>query len=385
MQSTSLVRCAQSSAPDPVEAAREFHAAVRQDDMELVLFFCSSDYDLDLLAAEMNRLFPGVRVIGCTTAGEIGPAGYLTHGLSGVSFPKSGFAIEVGFIDNVQSFEFEQGRSLTFSVMQRLEARPSLGPHPSQFAFLLIDGLSMREEWVARALQNALGKIPLVGGSAGDDLKFRETALFHNGRFHLNAALMMLVSTPYAVTTFKTQHFVPSTKRLVVTSVDTARRVVKEINGRPAASEYARLTGVEASELCPAHFAAHPVLVIIDGTGYVRSIQTANADDTLTFYCAIDEGLVLRLADRLDLIDSLTQAFDELEQDIGSPQLVLGCDCILRNLEITQRDLKSTVGDILNRNHTGGFSTYGEQYRGVHVNQTFTGIAIGSRRGADHV
>ena len=150
MQSTSLVRCAQSSAPDPVEAAREFHAAVRQDDMELVLFFCSSDYDLDLLAAEMNHLFPGVRVIGCTTAGEIGPAGYLTHGLSGVSFPKSGFAIEVGFIDNVQSFEFEQGRSLTFSVMQRLEARPSLGPHPSQFAFLLIDGLSMREEWVAK-------------------------------------------------------------------------------------------------------------------------------------------------------------------------------------------------------------------------------------------
>jgi hypothetical protein len=24
-----------------------------------------------------------------------------------------------------------------------------------------------------------------------------------------------------------------------------------------------------------------------------------------------------------------------------------------------------------------GFSSYGEQYRGMHVNQTFTGIAIG--------
>jgi hypothetical protein len=25
-----------------------------------------------------------------------------------------------------------------------------------------------------------------------------------------------------------------------------------------------------------------------------------------------------------------------------------------------------------------GFSTYGEQYNGIHVNQTFTGVAIGS-------
>jgi len=40
--------------------------------------------------------------------------------------------------------------------------------------------------------------------------------------------------------------------------------------------------------------------------------------------------------------------------------------------------LKDRVGEIFSRNNTVGFSTYGEQFHGVHVNQTLTGIAIGS-------
>jgi len=40
-----------------------------------------------------------------------------------------------------------------------------------------LDGLSLREEPVAHALQYALGKIPLFGGSAGDDQKFEKTCI----------------------------------------------------------------------------------------------------------------------------------------------------------------------------------------------------------------
>jgi len=49
------IRLAQSSAGDARQAVAEFHAAVAQPDMALVLFFCSSEYDLDVLAEEMNR------------------------------------------------------------------------------------------------------------------------------------------------------------------------------------------------------------------------------------------------------------------------------------------------------------------------------------------
>jgi hypothetical protein len=146
----------------------------------------------------------------------------------------------------------------------------------------------------------------------------------------------------------------------------------------PAAAEYARLLGVEVHELNSTRFAASPVVVMIDGTDYVRSIQKANPDGSLTFYCAIEEGLVFRVAHGVDLVRNLEQTFDNIQAAIGPPQLVLACDCVLRNLEISQNGLKDRVGEIFQRNNTIGFSGFGEQFHGVHVNQTLTGIAIGT-------
>jgi hypothetical protein len=37
------------------------------------------------------------------------------------------------------------------------------------------------------------------------------------------------------------------------------------------------------------------------------------------------------------------------------------------------------VGRIFAENKVIGFATYGEQYNAMHVNQTFTGVAIGRR------
>ena len=43
-----------------------------------------------------------------------------------------------------------------------------------------------------------------------------------------------------------------------------------------------------------------------------------------------------------------------------------------------QRQQKRTVSELFVRNGVIGFCTYGEQFNSMHVNQTFTGIAIGS-------
>jgi hypothetical protein len=125
-------------------------------------------------------------------------------------------------------------------------------------------------------------------------------------------------------------------------------------------------------------FAASPVVVMIDGTDYVRSIQKANPDGSLTFYSAIEEGVVLRVAHGVGLVNDLEQTFDKIHAEMGQPQLVIGCDCILRKLEIAQNGFLERVAEIFRVNNTIGFNSYGEQFHGVHVNQTFTGIAIGS-------
>lgn len=372
------IRTAQSRAVDARTAVREFHAAVAQPEMALVVFFCSSDYDLEALAREMDRMFVGVQVVGCTTAGEIGPAGYCEHSLAGASFPAASCTAVTGHLDHLQQFGIGRGQSFVQDLMQQLQTRASSAGPLNSFAFLLIDGMSAREEPVTRALQYALGKLPLFGGSAGDGLKFVATHVYHDGRFHTDSAVLILLTTSLPFRIFKTQHFVSGDERMVVTEADPAQRVVKEINGLPAAGEYARLTGVAVRELDSQRFAAAPVVVVIDGTDYVRSIQKANPDGSLTFYCAIEEGLVLRVAHGVDLVKNLEQAIEQLRAEIGPPQVIFGCDCILRNLEIAQCGLKDRVEKIFRDNNTVGFSTYGEQYHGVHVNQTLTGIAIGA-------
>lgn len=372
------IRMAQSCATEARQAVEEFHAAVAQPNMELVVFFCSSEYDLDVLAAEMGRLFAGIQVVGCTTAGEIGPAGYQTHSLSGASFPAGSCVAVSGLLDQLGQFDITRGHDFAQNLLQRLESKaPDTSPDNS-FALLLIDGMSVREEPVAHALQHALDKIALFGGSAGDDLKFAKTYVYSDGRFHSDSAALILINTSLPFKIFKTQHFVSTDERLVVTEADPNGRIVKEINGLPAAEEYARLVGVAVHDLNPMRFAASPVVVMIDGTDYVRSIQKANPDGSLTFFCAIEEGLALRVAHGVDLVKNLEQTFDKIRAEIGPPQLVFGCDCILRNLEISQNGLKDRVSEIFRRNNTIGFSSYGEQFHGVHVNQTLTGCAIGA-------
>ncbi|WP_265948932.1 nitric oxide-sensing protein NosP [Dechloromonas sp. A34] len=376
MGSSKQIRTAQSCAGEPRQAVSELHAGIAQDDMAVVVFFCSSSYDRDSLAEEMNRQFPGVQVVGCTTAGEIGPLGYREQGLVGASFPAATCSAVSGYIDHLQQFEIKRGMLLAHALLGQLESTAPAACPDNTFAFLLIDGLSQREEPVAHALQNALGDISLFGGSAGDDLRLESTWVFHDGAFHSDSAVLLLISTELPFRIFKTQHFVSESERLVVTAADASRRLVKEINCLPAADEYARIVGTTAGLLDPTRFAARPVVVAIDGTDYVRSIQKANADGSLTFYCAIEEGLVLRVVRGVDLLGNLEETFATLRAEIGPLQFVFACDCILRNLEVTQAGVKQAVGRIFRDNNAIGFSTYGEQFHGVHVNQTLSGIAI---------
>jgi hypothetical protein len=126
-------------------------------------------------------------------------------------------------------------------------------------------------------------------------------------------------------------------------------------------------------------FSTYPVVVRVGGQYFVRSIGFVAEDESLQFFCAIDEGLVLTLAKGVDMVVNLNEAFDEVRNEIGTPQLVLGCDCILRKLEVEREGLTEQIGQIFMDNNVIGFATYGEQFNAMHVNQTFTGVAIGTR------
>lgn len=346
----------------------------------LWIAFCAPRLDPARVAAALREAAPGrTRIIGCTTSGEIGPQGFQQGSLVVVALPEADFVASTAVLRDIDHLDTARWRDQLETAMVKLDTQPLDGPEYGRFAFTLIDGLSMREDAVGHAMRAVVGNVPLFGGSAGDDLTFTGTRVIHGGRTYDNAAVVTLVRTRRPFHVFKTQHFERSENRMVVTGARPAERLVTEINGLPAAEEYLRLTrlGVNAHDLDPMAFAAYPVLVRIGDSDHVRSIQKVNADGSLTFYCAIEEGIVLRLGHGLDPLDNLARTFADLPTAVAEPEIVITCDCILRRLEFAQSGALQPMSAFMREHHVAGFSGYGELFEGVHLNQTFTGIAIG--------
>ena len=357
----------------------EFWSQTGHNHAGLGLVFASNTLDRELIGPSLKQAFGSVPVIGCTTAGEIGPEGYTSDSLTGLSFGQEDLTFEIGLLEHASSVTIGEGQAFAYHLRQKLAQRiPRFDPY-NCFALLMIDGLCCHEEIVARSIFDGLGGISMIGGSAGDGLNFRRTAVLYDGQFHNDAAVLLVAHTPHPFTTFKNQHFESNQQRLVLTDAIPEQRIAREINGLPAAQEYARVVGVPLEQLNPMVFSSHPMVVKIGGAEFVRSIQKVNPDGSMTFYCAIDEGIVFNVAKGVNLKDNLKTLFADIETRIGTPQLILGCDCILRRLELDQNKGLDEVSTLFKQHKVIGFNTYGEQFQGIHVNQTFTGIAFGRR------
>lgn len=373
-----LIRTGSSMAGSPEEAVDELHRSIIQPDIAFALFYCSPTYDLHRLQKALQKTFGDVPLIGCTTAGEIcSTGGYQKNSIIGVSISSPDFKVVSGLYSDLSHFTPEKAQHFTSGLLNNIATLGEAPAGNNTFGFLLIDGLSKKEESFIGALHQQMKDIQFFGGSAGGGDNYEPTYVFHEGQFHPNSAIFSLIQTRRPFEIFKTEHFRTTQQKMVVTHADPPNRKVFEINGEPAAQAYAKLMDLAHQDLEYPVLATHPVVVRIADSNFVRSIMQALPDGSIQFACAIDEGIVLSLGEPVDLIEDLSRLFADIKTRIGEPRLILGCDCYFRLVEIEKDGIKKEVGDLMKANHVFGFSTYGEQYNGMHVNQTFTGVAIG--------
>jgi hypothetical protein len=369
-----VVASSNSSTHEAIASAAK---ELRGENYQHIIVFFSSEHDLNVLIAELSAAFPDTPVSGCSTAGEMGPLGMMQGGLVLVAFPENGFRVLSEVIPAIDQGGVERASD----IARRLKTQIILGSNRSArenvFALVLIDGLSNKEEALIAAIHWSLDDIELVGGSAGDGLAFQRTALIHRNAPVRGGAILFLIEsqTPFAV--FKTQNFEPTPIKLVVTAADVENRIVHELNAEPAAREYAAAIGLQPNDLGPFSFASYPLVVKVGGDYYCRSIRNMNPDGSLSFFCAIDEGLVFTVARPYDMVRSTQETLEKMDLQLGGTDFVLGFDCILRRLDSESRQVRHKVEALYQRFGVTGFHTYGEQYNGMHLNQTLTGIAFG--------
>jgi hypothetical protein len=342
---------------------------------KVVAFFASSHYDPQLLAGPLSAHFPHAQVIGCSTAGEF------TQDASGVT-GISAIALHDGQVERCVAALAELGEDPYAAVQAAVGAldtrwgAPLRDVGPEHLGLVLIDGMHGHEELVSIALGDALPHLDVVGGSAGDDLRFDRTwvSVGDEVSFQGAALLVARMAAPFVV--LQSSSFRTTGRALRVTRADAGDRVVHELNGRPAALAYAEAVGCLPDELDDAVFMRAPLGLVIDGAPFVRSPQAVNADGSIRFYCQVVEGAELELMSSGDLVsdtaEALLSAVDRLG---GSASASLLFNCILRRLEMDEAGSTAAFLDALGPTPAAGFHTYGETWLG-HMNQTLTGVVI---------
>ena len=289
------IAVAESVAASARQAVSELKAKLSGDFQHVMVFF-SRNYNASELASAFESEFAGIPVSACSTAGGIGPSGMIEKGIVAIAFPREGFRIHTGLIEDVGSFGVERASSIVHRLKTQLSERAGQKLRDRVFGLMLVDGLSEAEEPLVAAVHWAFDDMQLIGGSSGDGLMFEKTALIHEGRVLSRAAILMMIESEFPFRIFKTDNFEATPVKFVVTAANAEHRVVHELNAEVAAREYASSIGLMLDDLSPLSFASYPLVVKVGGDYYCRSIRNVNADGSLSFYCAIDEGLVFTLA-----------------------------------------------------------------------------------------
>lgn len=354
------------STQDLPAAVAELKAQCGEFVPRLVLFFASSRYVPSELARLMRISFPGTRLAGCSTAGEIGHGKMRDHSVVAMFLDSElvedaalavipGLSAGAGVAEALREFESHFHAPL---------ASLDLARHAG---IVLMDGLSGAEERLMEELGDATD-IPFVGGSAGDDLQFQQTHVMADGHAYTDAAVLVLLRLKRPFDIVKTQSFRSSGKVLVATKVEESCRKVWEFDRQPALHAYARALGV-SPETAPELFFRHPLGLMAGNEPFVRSPRLVE-DGAMLFYCRISEGMELEVLNATDIVSD-TRAALEAQKSAGAIHGLIEFQCILRAVQLRQEWRCNQYDQIFAGVPTIGFATYGEAYLG-HINQTST-------------
>ncbi|RDD71845.1 FIST N-terminal domain-containing protein [Paracoccus versutus] len=352
------------------DTARRIAAAMAPLDPALVLLFGMPAEGLPALGGALREaLGQGCRVVGCSSVGEIGPGGYCAQTVTALGFPSASFRVGVCVLRDQALVPVSEW----MATLRRFHGdfRPDL--RRSSFGVLLADALARQEDVLTATLDAAIPGLPIVGGSSAEGMGFGPTCQMVDGVAHPGAALFLLVETDLAAAEVSFQHFSPTDRRAVVTAADRHNRIILELNDEPAAQEYARLAGIPVEALTPTEFARHPLLLRTGKRHHVRAIRAITPEGGLQLLSGIEAGSILTLGRAMDMTRGFAEALDALPRP---PLMVLGFDCVLRRLALERAGMDGQMSELLARYRVAGFNTYGEQHSGMHVNQTFVGMAL---------
>jgi len=352
----------------------------------LVVLMAAPRYDLHTAAALIEPRLPEARLIGCSSSGEIAPAGALTQALVIWALGGSGVRVSTGWGEST-------GQGLRQAASDAAQCLNQLERRAHTVLMLLSDGLGGDQREVVRGAYDVANvDVPLVGGCAGDYLAMQRTQQLHGQRVMQGAVVAAAVSSDRPLGVGVSHGWTPVSEPMVVTG--SKETLLSALDDRPALDVYFDFfkpsEAVQRDPKAFADFAAtHPIGIRRRDKIEMRHITGFDLSRrALITVAEVPQGALAFLTEG-DFNSVLGAAAQSCEAAIGAlggtpPVGLLLFDCVSRRSVFSEARVQEET-DLINRTTgavpMGGFYTYGEIARtkgsgGFH-NQTLVTLAIG--------
>lgn len=305
---------------------------------DLVIAFTTDRYDQAEAVAGIRAEIGAATLIGCCAGGVITAEQLSAEALTVMAVRSDGLKLHLAMEEGIQQNAVEVGETVARALGEYLDDVDLGERHVA--AMVMADGLTGALTEVVQSLADELGPLcPLVGGGAGDNLKFLKTVQFINDDIRSDALAAALLDAEAPLGIGVGHGWKPAGNPLVVTRA--VGNIVYEIDGRPAFDIYKEVWAEAAPDLSAETFGAfamgHPIGMPLGAGEYlIRDPLQVQEDGSIVFVATVPENAVVHMmhGDLDDLYaaarDAAQQALDALEGQ--PPAAIIVFNCISRLL-----------------------------------------------------
>ena len=337
---------------------------------DFALAFCTVDYEEADFLKGIKDTLGDVPLMGATSfTGILTPGGFIHRegGVGGVMLlasPEMEFGVGASEIGDDPR---QAGREAALEAVRNA----GKSPRNKMAAFLMIAPPGV-EETLIKGIEDVVGRVPMIGGSAADNTIEGYWKEFANYKVYANGVVVGVLYSKLPFGVGYTGYYKPTDKRGIITRVKD-RRTLVEIDGKKALEVYAGWRGIKVEELLGNKLLAASIpfpIGVRDVSGdlwWIRHPLNGNDDGSIAVGNDLAEGTAVTMMEAtLDEIaqgasEVVKMALDDLGGEAGA---VILAHCGGRAAALgpermgkVAADIKATLGDI----PFIGYCTFGEQ------------------------
>jgi hypothetical protein len=348
------------------------------------LLFSTIDIQHEQVLDGILEAWPGLELIGCTTAGEMSSAlGYREDSVALILFGSDSIEFASGIGRDVS-------KDIQSACRTAIESAAAKSDLPTAICIALPESMTTSGQQIVESLRREVGSnVPVVGAMAGDGFRLTGTRQFFGREACSDSVPVLLLSGQLVYSVAVETGWEPVGEPGLVTRSEGT--ILHEIDGRPALEFYRRFLGETAKPM------PENALAVLDENGKIECLRSTDPTfvaDTGAIRCfaEIPEGKMVRItvADRVNILDgcraSIKKAFAGYPHG-KKPEAALFFSCASRSdlLGTRTKEEFGIIGPVMgNEVAVCGFYGYGEigprdrSEASRYHNATFVSLIIGT-------